>query len=432
MTQVTIQKMLPLEKVREGELSPGQVGIGMWSGKRMRFTLSDTDEVWFFLEDVCRALELNEDSVSLSDDKKSSGIWFGDDILHVKKGSDDPVLYKTVTEPGFYSLVWSSAIPEAAILTDWVYQEVLPSIRKTGKYKGHGKLAAVNDMLAGVELMTEQLQTSLVSIEDKVMESLSLRTEAIEETLSKRVDAITDNLIDFRDETREVLNTVHDKTQAIGTRAFDQLLHELEEGDNKAASKKRVPKVPTFPWSDEHYLKFRMWFSQLVYVTGQSKAGLMSTIWLFFHGKFKYGPKDITFGRGKSKTSWQTICYANEEDPEGYPATLGDVNEIMAAMFNQFDGFAKPIPSFELWTSGKALYAKLLHAHEGFSNNKKDSSYKDLLDAAYSEYKDFVVTNEVFDIDSEVQNWDGPPSEHVFSFEYLGSGNRKPNPDEII
>ena len=40
-----------------------------------------------------------------------------------------------INEPGLYSLVMSSKLPAAEKFQDWVYEEVLPSIRKTGEYK---------------------------------------------------------------------------------------------------------------------------------------------------------------------------------------------------------------------------------------------------------------------------------------------------------
>ena len=39
-----------------------------------------------------------------------------------------------ISEPGLYSLVMSSKLPAAEDFQDWVYEEVLPSIRETGEY----------------------------------------------------------------------------------------------------------------------------------------------------------------------------------------------------------------------------------------------------------------------------------------------------------
>ena len=39
-----------------------------------------------------------------------------------------------LTEPGSYELIFSSKLPRAIEFRDWVFSEVLPSIRKTGSY----------------------------------------------------------------------------------------------------------------------------------------------------------------------------------------------------------------------------------------------------------------------------------------------------------
>ena len=39
-----------------------------------------------------------------------------------------------INEQGLYQLVFSSSLPTAMMFTDWVVEEVIPSIRKTGKY----------------------------------------------------------------------------------------------------------------------------------------------------------------------------------------------------------------------------------------------------------------------------------------------------------
>jgi prophage antirepressor-like protein len=41
----------------------------------------------------------------------------------------------TLLEPGIYQLIFSSKLPSAKAFQQWVFEEVLPSIRKTGKYE---------------------------------------------------------------------------------------------------------------------------------------------------------------------------------------------------------------------------------------------------------------------------------------------------------
>ena len=49
----------------------------------------------------------------------------------------------TLLEPGIYELIFSSKLPSAEKFREWVFEEVLPSIRKTGKYEAQSKITNI-------------------------------------------------------------------------------------------------------------------------------------------------------------------------------------------------------------------------------------------------------------------------------------------------
>lgn len=86
-------------------------------------------EPWFVAKDVCDALgiENNRNAASrLDDDEK------GASIVRTPSGEQQMT---TVNESGLYSLIFQSRKPEAKKFRKWVTGEVLPSIRKTGRYE---------------------------------------------------------------------------------------------------------------------------------------------------------------------------------------------------------------------------------------------------------------------------------------------------------
>ncbi|MGK7892216.1 MAG: Bro-N domain-containing protein [Xenococcus sp. (in: cyanobacteria)] len=58
--------------------------------------------------------------------------WKGVYLIDTNKGQRKVT---TLTEPGLYALIFRSDKPEAVKFQHWVFQEVLPAIRKTGKYQ---------------------------------------------------------------------------------------------------------------------------------------------------------------------------------------------------------------------------------------------------------------------------------------------------------
>lgn len=74
-----------------------------------------------------------------------------------------------VTESGLYRLIMRSNQPAAKPFQDWVVQEVLPTIRKTGKYD---RFDVSNDteLLRGAEFFLDQLTKKVRELEAKVEE----------------------------------------------------------------------------------------------------------------------------------------------------------------------------------------------------------------------------------------------------------------------
>ena len=85
-------------------------------------------EPWFCLSDVCKVLTVDRSSdlVRSLDEK---GMVKN---LTPTNGGNQNLNY--VNEPNLYRIIFRSNKSEAKQFQDWVFNEVLPSIRKTGKY----------------------------------------------------------------------------------------------------------------------------------------------------------------------------------------------------------------------------------------------------------------------------------------------------------
>ena len=81
---------------------------------------------WFVAADVCKALGIGNCTVAL---------YAVRDAHKAKKsiGSTGSMPW-SVSEGGLYSLILKSRKPQAIAFQDWITDDVLPSIRKTGGY----------------------------------------------------------------------------------------------------------------------------------------------------------------------------------------------------------------------------------------------------------------------------------------------------------
>jgi prophage antirepressor-like protein/DNA-binding Xre family transcriptional regulator len=113
-------------------------------------TVTQNDEPWFVAADLCKALDLTNTTVALerlADDEKSK---FN---LGLSGGETN-----VVNEYGMYALILGSRKPEAIQFQRWVTHDILPAIRKTGRYAAPGSMtASLADMREAMNLMQDML-----------------------------------------------------------------------------------------------------------------------------------------------------------------------------------------------------------------------------------------------------------------------------------
>lgn len=113
-------------------VTESDISVIRFEGKKVRIVNCDGNP-WFIAKDVCEALELTNHSMAiaaLDDDEK------GVSLTYTPGGNQN---MRTVSESGFYKLIARSRKATTAgtfahRFTNWVFREVIPSIRKTGSY----------------------------------------------------------------------------------------------------------------------------------------------------------------------------------------------------------------------------------------------------------------------------------------------------------
>ncbi|WP_312634138.1 BRO family protein [Pseudescherichia sp.] len=114
------------------ENSSDDISIIKFEGAKVRI-VKIMGEPWFVAADVCAALEISDHKVALrrlDDDEK------GECLIPTPGGKQT---MRTVCESGFYKLIARSRKATtpgtfAHRFSNWVFREVIPSIRKTGSY----------------------------------------------------------------------------------------------------------------------------------------------------------------------------------------------------------------------------------------------------------------------------------------------------------
>ncbi len=141
------------------------IAVFTFASAELRTTVVD-GEPWFVAADVCRILGLGNTTMALralDDDEK------GLNPIETPGGMQQ---LNTVSESGLYALVVRSDKPNAKPFRKWVTSEVLPAIRKTGRYD----VAPVSD--SAVALPDRRaLAQMVIDAEDRADAALALAAQ---------------------------------------------------------------------------------------------------------------------------------------------------------------------------------------------------------------------------------------------------------------
>ncbi|MEG6505872.1 BRO-N domain-containing protein [Nitratidesulfovibrio sp. 1201_IL3209] len=120
----------------------------------LRGFLDDGGNPWFVAKDVCNALDLTDTNKALlgldADEKREHEEYSG--------SGRKPLI---VSESGLYSLVFRSRKPEARRFRKWVTAEVLPTLRRTGRYAVPGADASRESILGEMPEEARRLRPSV-------------------------------------------------------------------------------------------------------------------------------------------------------------------------------------------------------------------------------------------------------------------------------
>lgn len=120
-----------------------------FNGNQLRTVLID-NEPFFVGKDAAAAIGYSNTRKAIKDHVKSK--YLRESRIVTPSGTQKVTV---ISEPGLYQLAGESKLPSAEPFQDWVYEEVLPTIRKHGAYMTDAK---AQDVLSGNGLADLLLQ----------------------------------------------------------------------------------------------------------------------------------------------------------------------------------------------------------------------------------------------------------------------------------
>ena len=128
--------------------------------------VSVNNEPWFVAQDVCDILEIRNVSQALSRLDSDETMNLDRESIITLNDDLNTVRLSAISESGLYSLTLSSRKPQAKDFKRWVTREILPTIRKTGKYEVNPQTAIAPAM---PQNYIEALEAHLQSEKEKLV-----------------------------------------------------------------------------------------------------------------------------------------------------------------------------------------------------------------------------------------------------------------------
>lgn len=216
-------------------------------------TVTKNNEPMFCLADVCKALEITH-VTDVKKRMKKDGVGTAEVIDSM--GRKQKATF--INEANLYKVIFQSRKPSAEKFTDWVTDEVIPSIRKNGGYIANQENLTPEQIVANALVVAQNIITQ----KDKQIEEMTPKANYFDALVDKKLNT------NIRDTAKEL---------CIGEKAFVSFLIEkgyvFRQGKHKQLrpyAKYAESGNGLFVLKDKHNEQ-NGWTGQQMYVTPKGK-----------------------------------------------------------------------------------------------------------------------------------------------------------------
>lgn len=131
--------------------SSEKISVFDFKNQSVRTSIEQDGSVWFCLADVCRVLHIKNPRRVAREMLKQDGVrktYITDNLSCEQE-------ITIVDEPNLYRVIFRSNKIEARQFQDWVFEEVLPQIRKTGQYHNYQLINQFNKACLELEKVSD-------------------------------------------------------------------------------------------------------------------------------------------------------------------------------------------------------------------------------------------------------------------------------------
>jgi prophage antirepressor-like protein len=151
-----------------------EITVFKFEGEKSVRTVEIDGEPWFMAKDVCEILVIENARQAIQDFPKNEK---GVSTIYTLRGKQE---MNIINEPGVYRLIFQSRKPQAEAFKTWIFNVVLPAIRKTGAY-------ALPEFKKQTEARLQDIEARQLKIESALSTDAAIRMGELKKFLDGEV-----------------------------------------------------------------------------------------------------------------------------------------------------------------------------------------------------------------------------------------------------
>ncbi len=166
-------------------------------------TITENEQVLFCAKDIASALGYSNTNKAINDHCKKSVMIWGNDSLGRQQET------KFIPESDVYRLIVKSKLPQAEEFEKWLFEDVLPSIRKNGGYISNQENLTQEEILAKALIVAQ----NVINEKDKLNKQLQAQNSelTVDNQIMKPKAEYFDELVD-----RNLLTNFRETAKQLG------------------------------------------------------------------------------------------------------------------------------------------------------------------------------------------------------------------------
>lgn len=170
----------------------------------IRVVTDDKGDSWFCAIDVCAVLDYANPRQAVAKNCRPKGVSKRDTLT---PGGAQALIY--INEPNLYRLIIKSRKPEAIRFEEWVMEEVLPALRKHGRYESQEEVLGAFVLMHGSQKLAGQRYLITFSDEGNGYRAKQVPNDACVMTIKQFVKSLGDcNVVAYPNLLADLIDAV--------------------------------------------------------------------------------------------------------------------------------------------------------------------------------------------------------------------------------